>query len=364
MDQNNYCVIMAGGVGSRFWPMSRSARPKQFLDILGTGQTLLEHTFNRFRKIIPAENILIVTNRIYGDLVREQLPDLPDKNILLEPLRRNTAPCIAYASYKILERNPEASMVVAPSDHLILEEKEFLNVVKEGLDFVHKEKALMTIGIPPSRPETGYGYIQVNGSSSTSKKFKNLRKVKTFMEKPDLKLAKVFLESGEFFWNSGIFFWSVDTILDSFARYLPEIHARFNEGKGKYDTFEEEEFIGKTYAECKNISIDYGIMEKAENVHVINADIGWSDLGTWGSLHDQMEKDETGNTIIGGHVMTYDLKGCLVSVPADKLVVLQGLKDTIVVETDDILLVCKMEDEQKIKNFVNDVRILKGGDYV
>jgi len=364
MDQNNYCVIMAGGVGSRFWPMSRSARPKQFLDILGTGQTLLEHTFNRFRKIIPAENILIVTNSTYGDLVKEQLPDLPDKNILLEPLRRNTAPCIAYASYKILERNPQASMVVAPSDHLILEEKEFLNVVKEGLDFVREEKALMTIGIPPSRPETGYGYIQANGSSSTIKKFKNLKKVKTFTEKPDLKLAKVFLESGEFFWNSGIFFWSVETILDSFARFLPEIHTRFNEGKGKYDTFEEEEFIGKTYAECKNISIDYGIMEKAENVHVIAADIGWSDLGTWGSLHDQMEKDKTDNTIIGEHVMTYDLKGCLVSVPADKLVVLQGLKDTIVVETDDILLVCKMEDEQKIKNFVNDVRILKGGDYI
>ncbi len=232
MDENNYCVIMAGGVGSRFWPMSRTARPKQFLDILGTGRTLLEQTFDRFRKIIPAENILIVTNGIYGDLVREQLPELQEKNILLEPLRRNTAPCIAYASYKILERNPNASMVVAPSDHLILNEKEFLNVVKEGLGFVQREKALMTIGIPPSRPETGYGYIQVNGSTSSDKKFKNLRKVKTFTEKPDLKLARVFLESGEFFWNSGIFFWSVETILDSFARYLPEIDARFNEGKG------------------------------------------------------------------------------------------------------------------------------------
>ena len=364
MDQTNYCVIMAGGVGSRFWPMSRTVRPKQFLDILGTGQTLLQHTFNRFRRIIPAENIMIVTNSIYGDLVREQLPELPEKNILLEPLRRNTAPCIAYASHKILERDPDASMVVAPSDHLILNEKAFLDVVREGLDFVHGEKALMTIGIPPSRPETGYGYIQVKGGSTPIRKFRNLRKVKTFTEKPDLKLARVFLESGEFFWNSGIFFWSLDTVLDSFARYLPDIHARFNEGKGKYDTFEEEAFIGMTYAECKNISIDYGIMEKADNVYVITADIGWSDLGTWGSLHDQLEKDKTGNTIIGEHVMTYDLKGCLVSVPTDKLVVLQGLKETIVVETDDILLVCKMEDEQKIKNFVNDVRILKGGDYV
>jgi mannose-1-phosphate guanylyltransferase len=255
-------------------------------------------------------------------------------------------------------------MVVAPSDHLILEEKEFLNVVKEGLDFVQQEKALMTIGIPPSRPETGYGYIQVNGGSADKKKFKNLRKVKTFTEKPDLKLARVFLESGEFFWNSGIFFWSAATILDSFARYLPDMHARFEEGKGKYDTFEEEDFIAKTYAECKYISIDYRIMEKADNVYVITADIGWSDLGTWGSLHDQMEKDKTDNTIIGEHVVTYDLEGCLVSVPADKLVVLQGLKDFIVVETDDILLVCRMEDEQKIKNFVNDVRMLKGGDYV
>ncbi|MCK4852659.1 MAG: NTP transferase domain-containing protein [Bacteroidales bacterium] len=364
MDQNNYCVIMAGGVGSRFWPMSRTARPKQFLDILGTGQTLLEHTFNRFRKIIPAENILIVTNSIYGDLVREQLPELPEKNILLEPLRRNTAPCIAYASYKILERNPEASMVVAPSDHLILDEKKFLSVVKEGLQFVDEEKALMTIGILPSRPETGYGYIQVNGSSIAGKKYKNLKRVKTFTEKPDLKLAKVFLESGEFFWNSGIFFWSINNILDAFAKYLPEMHARFNAGKSKYDTFEEEEFIEQTYAKCKNISIDYGVMEKADNVHVITAEFGWSDLGTWGSLHGQLEKDKTDNTIIGEQVMTYDLKGCLVSVPADKLVVLQGLNDMIVVETDDVLLVCKMEDEQKIKNIVNDVRIIKGGDYV
>lgn len=355
---------MAGGVGSRFWPMSRAARPKQFLDILGTGKTLLEITFERLNRIIPAENILVVTNRDYGDLVREQLPGLPEDNILLEPSRRNTAPCIAYASYKIMERDPDARIVVAPSDHLILKEDKFLKVVQDGLRFVGEEDALLTIGIPPSRPETGYGYIQANGAESSGSKYRNLRKVKTFTEKPDLKLAKVFVESGEFFWNAGIFFWSVKSIINAFNEHLPEMYSLFSEGEGKYNTTEEAEFIEYAYAECRNISIDYGIMEKADNVCVITSDFGWSDLGTWGSLHDQMKQDKKRNVLIGKEVLTYDVEGCLVNVPEDKLVVLQGLEDFIVVETGDVLLVCRREDEQKIRNIVNDVRIQKGGTYI
>ena len=355
---------MAGGVGSRFWPMSRSARPKQFLDILGTGNTLLEITFDRLRRVVPGENILVVTNRDYGKLVSEQLPDLPEKNILLEPSRRNTAPCIAYASYKIRERNPKARIVVAPSDHLILKEDKFTRVVQEGLRFVGEENALLTIGIPPSRPETGYGYIQVNGAGKTGSKFRSLKKVKTFTEKPDLKLAKIFVDSGEFFWNSGIFFWSVESILNAFSEHLPEMYSLFSEGEGKYDTREETGFIEYAYAECKNISIDYGSMEKADNVCVITSDFGWSDLGTWGSLHDQLKQDKKRNVVVGKEVLTYDVEGCLVSVPKDKLVVLQGLEDFIVVETSDVLLICRMEDEQKIRNIVNDVRIQKGDTYI
>ncbi|MFC2080892.1 mannose-1-phosphate guanylyltransferase, partial [Bacteroidota bacterium] len=328
------------------------------------GQSLMEMTFSRLKGVIPVENILIVSNQDYGTLISEQLPELPSGNILLEPSRRNTAPCIAYASYKIRERNPNANIIVAPSDHLILNEAKFLKVVRDGLKFVGNENALLTIGIPPSRPETGYGYIQANGSLKMDKEYKGLKKVKTFTEKPDLKMAKIFHESGEFFWNSGIFFWSVESILSAFRSHLPEIYSVFTEGEGKYDTDEESSFIEYAYSECKNISIDYGVMEKADNVFVITSDFGWSDLGTWGSLHDQLKKDRNGNVILGKETMTYDLKGCLVNVPQDKLVVLQGLEDLIVVETKDVLLVCRMEDEQKIRNIVNDVRIQKGDDYI
>ncbi len=355
---------MAGGIGSRFWPMSRTEKPKQFLDILGTGHSLLQLTYDRFNKIIPKENILIVTNQDYGTLVSDQLPDLPLSNILLEPARRNTAPCIAYASYKIRERNENARIVVAPSDHMILKEAKFLEVVQDGLNFVGDVDSLLTIGIPPSRPETGYGYIQANGGEQTGARYKDIKKVKTFTEKPDLKLAKVFYESGEFFWNSGIFFWSVKTILSAFSHYLPDMYSVFSEGSGRYDTEKERGFISSAYADCRNISIDYGIMEKADNVCVITSDFGWSDLGTWGSLHDQMKKDRKKNVLSGKEVMTYDVKGCLVNSPDDKLVVLQGLEDYIVVETDDILLVCRMEDEQKIRNIVNDVRIQKGDTFI
>ena len=355
---------MAGGIGSRFWPMSRTQRPKQFLDILGTGHSLLQLTYERFRKIIPNENILIVTNRDYGSLVSEQLPEIPELNILLEPARRNTAPCIAYASYKIKERNENARMVVAPSDHMILKEEKFIKVVQDGLNFVGDVDSLLTIGIPPSRPETGYGYIQANGPSQAGTKYRNLKKVKTFTEKPDLKLAKVFHESGEFFWNSGIFFWSVESILAAFNNYLPDVDSVFSEGSGKYDTSKEITFINSAYSDCKNISIDYGIMEKADNVCVITSDFGWSDLGTWGSLYDQMKKDKTKNVLIGKEVITYDVSGCLVNASDNKLIVLQGLEDYIIVETDDVLLVCRMEDEQRIRNIVNDVRIQKGDTYI
>ena len=362
MDKIYYCIIMAGGVGSRFWPMSRSAKPKQFLDILGTGKTLLEQTFERFRKIIPVDQILVVTNRDYGHLVREQLPDIPEENILLEPLRRNTAPCIAYASYKIYEKNPNAKMIVAPSDHLILNEEKFIKIVRQGLEFVAQEKALLTLGIPPSRPETGYGYIQVNGRKKGAAK--NLRSVKTFTEKPDLKLAKVFIESGEFFWNAGIFFWSINSIIESFEQHLPEMSAIFAEGKGKYYGEEEDSFIAEAYSNCKNISIDYGIMEKADIVYAITSDFGWSDLGTWGSLHDHIEMDKDGNAVVGDRLMVYDSENCLVHVPDNKLVVLQGLKDFIVVESEDVLLICRMGDEQKIKNIVTDVKMQQGDKFV
>lgn len=363
MNKNNYCIIMAGGIGSRFWPLSRTAKPKQFLDVLGIGKTLLEQTFERINKVIPTENILIVTNKDYGDIVLEQIPAIKNEQVLLEPLRRNTAPCIAYANYKILKKNPQANIVVAPSDHLIIKEKEFLDVLERGLDFVSKNDYLLTLGIKPSRPETGYGYIQVNGENDNIVVNESFRKVKTFTEKPDYEMAKIFFESGDFYWNSGIFFWSLDTIMNAFNKYLSEVDALFKEGMEMYNTPLEEEFIDKTYTSCKNISIDYGIMEKADNVYVLCSDFGWSDLGTWGSLYDQLEKDENQNSVIGDNVFAYDMQGCLINVPNDKLVVLHGLEDYIVVESNSILLVCKKQEEQKIKQFVNDIKLKKGEDY-
>ena len=364
MDPNKYCIIMAGGVGSRFWPLSRSVRPKQFLDILGTGKSLLRQTFERFSQIIPVENILVVTSSGYGNLAREQIPELPGKNILLEPLRRNTAPCIAYASYRIRRRNPSAKVVVAPSDHLIIKEGKFLKVVEKGLDFVGREKALLTLGITPERPETGYGYIQVNSEPGNVSIDKSIRPVKTFTEKPDLKMARIFQESGEFYWNAGIFFWSVDSILYALKRYLPEVDSVFSENEQIYETEREQEYITQAYAGCRNISIDYGVMEKASNVYVLTTDIGWSDLGTWGSLHEQKKKDRSGNSVTGKNVLAYDLKNSIVNLPDDKLAVIQGLDDFIVVESDGILLICNKKDEQKIKNFVNDVRLRKGEENV
>jgi mannose-1-phosphate guanylyltransferase len=355
---------MAGGIGSRFWPLSRTRKPKQFLDILGTGRTLLQQTFDRLRKVFPVENIYIVTNEDYEQLVIKQLPELGQNQILLEPMRRNTAPCIAYANYKIRLLNPDASIMVAPSDHVILKEEDFLEVVKKGLDFVENNECLLTLGIQPSRPETGYGYIQINGDKTRIELNSSFRNVKTFTEKPDLKMAEVFLQSGDFFWNSGMFFWSLRTIMKAFATYLPDVDQLFSEGVGSYNTDKEQEFIGKVYPNCKNISIDYGIMEKADNVHVLCSDFGWSDLGTWGSLYDMLPKSDEENTITGCNVFTYNTQNCLINLPDNKLAVIQGLDDYIVVESDNILLICRKQDEQKIKNFVNDVRIEKGEEFI
>jgi len=356
---NTYCVIMAGGIGSRFWPLSKTNMPKQFLDILGTGRTFIQQTYDRFKKLCPDENFYIVTSVDYKELVLQQLPNLKESQVLLEPLRRNTAPCVAYASYKILTINPDANIIVAPSDHHIHEEKFFLEVIKKGLDFVKTNDALLTLGITPNRPETGYGYIQIENTNPTGK-YEDLHKVKTFTEKPDIQLAKIFIESGEFFWNSGIFIWSLKSILNAFEIHLSSVSELFKKGQKLYGTADEIPFLNKTYSECQNISIDYGIMEKASNVYVLCSDFGWSDLGTWGSLYENSNKDNEGNVVSGKNVMLYGANNCIVNMPDEKLVVLQGLEGYIVVESEGTLLVCRKEDEQQIRQFVNDVRMNKG----
>ncbi|WP_299578348.1 mannose-1-phosphate guanylyltransferase [uncultured Sunxiuqinia sp.] len=360
---NNFCIIMAGGIGSRFWPMSKSSMPKQFLDILGTGRTFIQMTYDRFTKVCPPENIFVVTSVDYKDLVLQQLPELSDDQVLLEPLRRNTAPCVAYASYKIKSINPEANIIVAPSDHLIMKEEQFIAEIEKGIDFAQNNDVLVTLGITPSRPETGYGYIQVDAKSEY-KNFGNLFQVKTFTEKPNLEMAKIFVSSGEFFWNSGIFIWSLKSILAAFDQHLDDVSSLFKKGEKLYGTEDEVHFIAKTYSECQNISLDYGIMEKAENVYVLCADFGWSDLGTWGSLYENSSKDDSNNSIKGGQVFTYQTKNCIVNVPKDKVVVLQGLEGYIVVESDNTLLICKKEDEQQIRHFVSDVQMVKGPEFV
>ncbi|MGF7140319.1 mannose-1-phosphate guanylyltransferase [Roseimarinus sediminis] len=361
--KDNFCVIMAGGIGSRFWPLSKSSRPKQFLDILGTGETLIQQTYRRLLKICPVENFLIVTNLDYKELVMEQLPDLDEEQVLCEPMRRNTAPCIAYASHKIMKKNPEANIIVAPSDHLITKEDDFIKHLSNGLNFIAQHDALLTLGIRPSRPETGYGYIQINGNVKFDG-VENLHKVKTFTEKPDLKMAKVFMESGEFFWNSGIFLWSLKSIMKAFDNYLPDVNELFAKGARYYYSDEESAFLNKTYSECRNISIDYGVMEKAQNVYVLCADFGWSDLGTWGSLWDNSEKDEAQNAVNAANVKLYDTNNCIVNITDDKLVVIQGLDGYIVAQSDNTLMICKKEEEQQIRQIVNDVKISKGDEYV
>lgn len=363
MHTNNYCIIMAGGIGARFWPMSKTSRPKQFIDILGTGKTLIQQTFDRFLEICPKENIYIVTNGIYKDIILKQLPGITDNQVLCEPMRRNTAPAIAYAAYKINEINPKANLVVAPSDHIILKEDTFTDVILSALNAASNNDWLLTLGITPSRPDTGYGYIQFCDDKPYAKD-ERLKKVKTFTEKPNLELAKTFIESGDFLWNSGIFIWSVKSILAAFDQHLPEVAALFKEGSGIYGNDQEQEFINRTFSVCKNISIDYGVMEKADNVYVLASDFGWSDLGTWGSLFDIRKKDENNNAIVGKNVISFGSKNCIVNMPKEKLVVLQGLDNYIVVEDDGILLVCRKEDEQHIRDIVNTVKIEKGDRFV
>lgn len=357
--KDNYCVIMGGGIGSRFWPFSRKTMPKQFLDFFGTGRSLLQQTFDRFNKIIPTENILIVTNAIYADLVKEQLPELDPKQILLEPARRNTAPCIAWASYHIRSLNPNANIVVAPSDHLILKEGEFLAAIEKGLDFVSKYDKLLTLGIKPNRPETGYGYIQIAEQEGD-----NFYKVKTFTEKPELELAKVFVESGEFYWNSGLFMWNVNTIIKAGEALLPELASKLAPGKDVYGTPEEKAFIEENFPACPNVSIDFGIMEKADNVYVSLGDLGWSDLGTWGSLYDLSPKDEQGNVTLKCDSMIYNSNDNIVVLPKGKLAVIEGLEGFLVAESDNVLLICKKDEEHAIRKYVNDAQMKLGEDYI
>lgn len=349
---------MAGGIGSRFWPMSTSNRPKQFHDVLGIGKSLLQITVERYLPICLEQNIFIVTNDKYKDLVKEQLPNFSDEQILLEPSRKNTAPCIAYASYKIHKANPDAKIIVAPSDHLILKTNEFQESLELALEAANEFGRLVTIGIKPSRPDTGYGYIQFEEGDT------NVRQVKTFTEKPSLDIAQRFLESGDFYWNSGMFIWSSKTIIDAFEKYLPEIGKLFEDISEFYFTEEESANIERIYPICKNISIDYGIMEKAQHVSVILADLGWSDLGTWGSLYTHIDHDDAKNAIVGKNVLTYDANDNMIKVSDDKLVVIQGLNDFIVVENENTLLICKKRDEQKIKQFVTDIKSKKGDKYI
>ena len=359
MMENKYCVIMGGGIGSRFWPISREDKPKQFLDFFGVGRSLLQITVDRFAKVIPMENIYIVTNQRYAKLVKEQLPLLSDSQILLEPARRNTAPCIAYAAYHIKARNPNANIVVAPSDHLILKEEEFLSAIQKGFDFVKNNESLLTLGIKPSRPETGYGYIQRDDVA-----IGEFVKVKTFTEKPDLELAKIFQKSGEFFWNSGLFLWNVDAIINAFRKFLPDLAARFDMGVDKFNTPEETAFINEHFAYSPNISIDYGIMEKANNVYMLCVEFGWADLGTWGSIFDIAPRDKANNAILKTKVLAYESENNIISLEnQDRLAVIQGLNDYIVAESGNVLLICKKKDEDRIKQYMADGQIKYGDEF-
>lgn len=358
-NKHRYCVIMCGGIGSRFWPYSRTNLPKQFIDFLGTGRTLLQMSYDRILPIVPKENIIIVTNAAYAPLVKEQLPDVSDTHILLEPARRNTAPCIAWAAYHIAARDPKASMIVTPSDHLITREREFEASVLRGFDFVEHNDALLTLGITPTRPETGYGYIQIGPEVE-----KDINMVKTFTEKPSLELAKVFLDTGEFFWNSGIFIWSADAICNALHEHAPEISALFNEGKEAFGTAEETEFIRTNFPACMSISIDFAVMEKAQNVYVETVGFGWSDLGTWGALYDQSPKNRDANVVQNCNVMAYNSSGNIFAVRGEKLVVVDGLKDFIVADAGDVLLICPKSEEQRIKQMVNDTKLTFGDKFL
>lgn len=358
MNNNNYAIIMAGGVGSRFWPVSRTSYPKQFIDILGTGKTLIQGTFHRLLNLVPVTNIYVITNDLYVPLVKEQLPEMAEEQILAEPVMRNTAPCIAYACYKINSINSEANILVAPSDHLILDSEEFVKKAGEALDFAGKNDALITLGIRPSRPDIGYGYIKIASETGDA-----IYPVERFMEKPNLESAKEFVASGNYFWNAGIFIWSGKSIASAFKKYSKDVHDIFC--SDVYNTPNEKDFLTSEYPKSPNISIDYAILEKAGNVYVIPADFGWSDLGTWSSVYMLAEKDSAGNAAIPQEkVLLYNSTGCMVNVPADKLVVLSKLDNYIVVEANNTLMICPIEEEQTVKQFVADVKERFGTKYI
>lgn len=354
---HRYCVIMCGGIGSRFWPYSRARLPKQFIDFLGTGRTLLQMSYDRISRMIPAENILIMTNDRYAHLVAEQLPDIRHEQILLEPARRNTAPCIAWAAWHIAARDSDASMIVTPADHVITREADFESSVLAGFDFVESHDALLTLGIRPSRPETGYGYIQVGRAVEGE-----ISKVKTFTEKPDLELAKVFVASGEFFWNSGIFLWSASAIREALRKCVPDIAQAFDAAPAATytDPAAETAFIAETFPGCMSISIDYSVMEKADNVYVETVTFGWNDLGTWSALYDLSPKNSEHNVTQNCKVLAYNSHGNVFAVRGDKLIVVDGLEDYIVADADGVLLICPKAREQKIKQMVTDAKVKFG----
>ena len=360
MNQHHYVAIMAGGIGSRFWPKSRTAMPKQFLDILNTGKSLIQWTYERYALFIPRENIYVVTSSEYENIVAEQLPELNRENIVCEPSRKNTAPCIAYISFKLLQKDPEASLIVAPSDHIILDNNSFISITQKALDFVAHIKAFVTLGITPTYPNTGYGYIQHESLTVAE----DIYKVKTFTEKPNLELAKTFISSGDFLWNAGIFIWQVKTVLKAFEQLQPEMFELFDGEKQHFNTPNERDAINRIYPLCTNISIDFAIMEKANNVYIIPSSFGWSDLGTWNSAYENLEKDYLANAVAGKNVIVIDATKCMVSAEPEKLVVIQGLDDCIVVDTKDVLLICKKDKEQEIKEYVAEVKRSKGDTYL
>lgn len=349
-NSSNHLVIMAGGVGSRFWPMSTEETPKQFIDVLGTGRTLIQLTFDRFANVCPISNIWVVTNKRYQKIVEEQLPEIDKGHILLEPCRRNTAPCIAYVSWRIKKTCPNANVIVTPSDHIVTNLQEFNRVVTSCLKFTEETDSILTLGIKPSRPETGYGYIQADLSYNSARNHEIFR-VDSFREKPDLNTAKEYISKNNYFWNAGIFIWSIHTIVNAFRVYQPAISKIFEGLMPYYETPLEQEKIDEVYSECENISVDYAIMEKAEEIFVCPAEFGWSDLGTWGSLWVQTKHDLYGNSCIGNQIKMFDSHNCIVHTMQEKKVIIQGLDDCIVAEQDGILLICKLSEEQRIKQF-------------
>jgi len=352
MNQHFYSVIMAGGVGSRFWPLSKQKFPKQFLDVLNTGKSLFQATYERFKHVCPAENIFIVANHDYVDIIQEQIPDIELDRILSEPVARNTAPCIAYAVFKIHSIDPDAVIVVSPSDHLILNERNYTDSIIKSLILAKSEDVLLTLGITPNRPDTGYGYIQFDESNA----HEGLFKVKTFTEKPNLEIAKQFVKSGEFLWNAGVFLWNTKAAIAAFEKYLPEIHQLFSANNKVYFTKDEPIYIQKAYSKCPTISIDYGIMEKADNVYVMPGNFGWSDIGTWNSLFEYVKKDSDNNSIKGRFIFTRNAKNCIINISDDKLLAVNNVSDLIIVESDNIILVADKNQEQDIRNVVNEIK--------